>query len=133
MHTILVSRKAGMELNDIALLLERNDISILMAETGPETIKQFCNHQETDMVLISVDLPTINGFDTTLMIRQLNKDIPIILFINYSNHESLRLATMVGCSGVIQNPVDPEEMLGLVVKYLNENTQKTILQEIENI
>ncbi|MFZ4564121.1 MAG: response regulator [Bacteroidales bacterium] len=117
MHTILVSRKAGAELNDIALLLERNDIKILMAESGPETIKQFCNHPETDLVLINADLPTINGFDTTLMIRQLNKDIPIILFINYSNHDSLRLATMVGCTRILQNPVDPDELDTIVEQY----------------
>lgn len=129
---ILIARKQGTDTRDISLILGRSDIEMLMADNGQEAIRIFISHPEIKMVLINSDLPMMNGFDATYKIRETDKDIPIILLVNYSNRDSLHLATLVGCSQVLQNPVDPEAFEHLITKYLHRHHPNHICLQTEN-
>lgn len=122
--TVLIVRRKENSSHDLDLLKKRNDLILIMAETGAEAVKLCRIHPEISLVVISPDLPGMNGFDTTLSIRELKIELPIVLLINYSNHESIRLATMVGCNRIVQNPVNPEEMSSIVTHSLKEYRQE---------
>jgi DNA-binding NtrC family response regulator len=75
--------------------------------------------------MIDADLPGLNGFDTTFEIRKFSPGVPIILFVNYVNIESIRLSIRVGCTRMLQNPVDPDELDTIVEQYLIKSEVET--------
>ena len=115
---ILIAReKSGMD-NDLAGLMLNKEITVIRAETGSEALRVFQTNPAISLVLINADLPGLNGFDTTFEIRKLSPTVPIILFFNFVNTDSIRLSILVGCTRMLQNPVDPYELETIVEQYL---------------
>ena len=115
---ILIAReKSGMD-NDLAGLMLNKVITVIRAETGSEALRVFQTNPAISLVLINADLPGLNGFDTTFEIRKLSPTVPIILFFNFVNTDSIRLSILVGCTRMLQNPVDPYELETIVEQYL---------------
>ncbi len=116
--TILIARENPGEDNDLAGLLLNKNISVIRVESGSEALRVFQTNPAISLALINADLPGLNGFDTAHEIRKLSPSLPIILFVNYVNIESIRLSIMVGCTRMLQNPVDPDELDTIVEQYL---------------
>ncbi len=117
---ILIAReKLGAD-NDLAGLMLNKHITLIRVESGIEALKVFQNNPAIALALINADLPGLNGFDTSLEIRSLSPTLPIILFLNYVNIESIRLSTLTGCTRMLQNPVDPDELETIVEQYLSK-------------
>jgi CheY-like chemotaxis protein len=118
-NKILIARNKGTGNEDISLLLKRNDLEVLMASSGQEAMSLMKDHPDFRMAVLSADLEGLNGFDTTLLARSLNPNLPIILLVNYSTRETINLAAMVGCDQVLQNPIEPKTFEVLLDKFLS--------------
>jgi DNA-binding NtrC family response regulator len=117
---ILVLRKKDSNCEDISYLSDRPDIQIITVETEKEATFMMYKHPGISTVLINTDLAHDNGYYTSMKIRSINPSVPIILLVNYSNFESMRLALMVGSTQVLKKPVSPAEMEAVVIKYSND-------------
>ena len=116
--TILIAREKLGEENDLAVLMLNKDIKIIRVESGYEAINIFIANPGISLAMINADLPDMNGFDATQKIRKLSPTVPIILFFNHGNLDSIRLSILVGCTRMLQNPVDPDELDTIVNQYL---------------
>ncbi|MCX6307114.1 MAG: response regulator [Bacteroidetes bacterium] len=115
---ILIARGKSDGDNDLASLLLNKNISVIRVESGSEALRMFQTNPAISLALINADLAGLNGFDTTHEIRKLLPEVPIILFVNYVNIDSMRLSILVGCTRMLQNPVDPDELETIVEQYL---------------
>ena len=115
---ILIARGKSDGDNDLAGLLLNKNISVIRVESGSEALYVFQTNPAISLAMINADLPGLNGFDTAHEIRKLSPSLPIILFVNYVNIESMRLSILVGCTRMLQNPVNPDELDTIVEQYL---------------
>lgn len=115
---ILIAREKPEGDHDLAALLLNKNISLIRVESGTEALSIFRTNPAIALAMINADLPGLNGFDTSFEIRKLSPTLPIILFLNYVNIESIRLSTLTGCTRILQNPVNPEELETIVKQYL---------------
>ena len=122
---ILIVRKKLSADNDLAVILLNKNMTVIQVESGSEALQVFQVNPAISLALINADLPGLNGFDTTLEIRKLSPTVPIILFFNYVNADSIRLSILVGCTRILQNPVDPDEMETIVEQYLIKSIVET--------
>jgi CheY-like chemotaxis protein len=115
---ILIARKKGISNEDITSVLGRSDLEVLMTSSGNDAIGLMKAHPDIRMAVLNADLEGLNGFDTTMLAKSLNQNIPIILLVNYGTRETINLAAMVGCDQVLQNPVEPAIFEILLDKYI---------------
>jgi DNA-binding NtrC family response regulator len=123
--TILIAREKPVADHDLAVLMLNNSITVIRVESGSEAVRVFQTNPAISLAMIDADLPGLNGFDTTFEIRKFSPGVPIILFVNYVNIESIRLSIRVGCTRMLQNPVDPDELDTIVEQYLLKSKIET--------
>jgi two-component system, cell cycle response regulator DivK len=91
--------------------LSRSNYTILYARNGVETLDLMKKHPETDLILMDLKMPVMDGFEATRKIREFNKSIPIIAQTAYALSGDKQRALDVGCDDYISKPINKEELL----------------------
>ncbi|MCD6148262.1 response regulator [bacterium] len=82
-------------------------------------------HQEKarpDLILLDLILPDINGIEILKEIKswQETRDIPVVILTNYRDVETEQRGEELGANAyIIKTNITPQEILGIVRKYLN--------------
>ena len=76
--------------------------------------------KDYDLILMNIQMPLMNGYDTTIAIRKLTDQqkaqIPIIALTAFAEDRQKALA--VGMNDFIAKPIDLQILLPLLAKYL---------------
>src|SRR4029079_9037073 len=95
----------------IETILEKDDYTIVKANSGRAALKTLLHHHDFSLILMDVQMPELNGFETATIIyeRDKLKDIPII-FITAQNYDEEYIFKGYKTGGVdyIYNPIKPE-------------------------
>ena len=94
------------------------------AEDGIEAVKKLkrASTGQYDVVLMDIQMPNMNGYETTHVIRSLNKtvsSIPIIAMTANAFEEDKKKALESGMSGHISKPIDVPQLLKTIRKALD--------------
>lgn len=96
--------------------LEKNGYTPILAKDGKEAITIFEN-EHIDLVISDVMMPHIDGITLSKNIRQINKDIPIIILTALDTYADKEKGFTSGADDYMVKPVDMKEMI-LRVKAL---------------
>lgn len=120
MKTILIIEDNAANRYLVKFILENAKYKVIIAETGEKGVKMV-EDETPDLVLMDIQLPGIDGFEATKMIRNSKKDgnIPIIALTSYAMVGDKDKALDAGCTGYIEKPINPETFLEEVEKYLS--------------
>jgi len=108
----------GLEANK----LEKNGFEVITASSGEEGIKKI-NEPNIDVILLDLVLPDFDGFDILKKIREIDslKKIPVIIFSNLSDQDSLRKSEKLGATSfMVKSNFTLEEL----VKRINSLLKK---------
>ncbi|MEA1875693.1 MAG: response regulator [Bacteroidota bacterium] len=89
-------------------ILENHVKGITYTTTGKETIEKFCENPDTDIILMDIKMPDINGYDATREIRKFNKDVIILAQTAYGMSDDKEKALEAGCDDYIAKPIKKE-------------------------
>jgi hypothetical protein len=98
--------------------LKDENINLLSAVNGMEAVELVRNHPETDIVLMDIKMPFMNGYDATRMIKQIRPDLPVIAQTAFSSADDRKKAAEAGCDGFITKPVKKNELFELMKELL---------------
>jgi CheY-like chemotaxis protein len=108
---ILVVDDRDDNLLSIETILERETYSITKANSGRAALKILLNQHDFTLILMDVQMPEMNGFETATLIyqREKLKHIPII-FITAHNHDEEYMfeGYKMGAVDFIYKPINPE-------------------------
>lgn len=90
--------------------IENEFKEIITASNGDEGFKKFKKFQP-DIVVSDILMPICNGLDMSKKIREISKDVPIILFTAFSEKEKLLSAIDIGIDKYLIKPVDVDELI----------------------
>ena len=123
---ILVVDDREDNLFSIETILERDGYKIVKANSGKAALKTLLNHQDFTLILMDVQMPDMNGFETANLIyqREKLKHIPIIFITahNYNDNHVFE-GYKIGAVDYIYKPIDPE-LLRVKVGVFAEMYQK---------
>src|SRR5690349_1914492 len=120
----------------IQSLLEPEGYVIIKARSGREALKILLTEFDFALILMDVQMPVLNGFETASMIyeREKLKNIPIIFVTAFSeDEETIFRGYQAGAIDYIYKPINPD-ILRAKVSVLVElymKTQKLQAQELK--
>lgn len=100
------------------------DSVILEATNGQEAVDQFQNSWP-DLVFMDVQMPVMDGFEATLLIRNLGKDrkyVPIIALTAGALNTEREKCLQVGMDHFLTKPIDKEKLLEVMERILKSTT-----------
>lgn len=126
---ILVVDDREDNLFSIETLLERDNYTVVKANSGRAALKILLKQHDFSLILMDVQMPDLNGFETATIIyeRDKLKQIPII-FITAHNQEEGNIFKGYKMGGVdyIYKPINPELLkakVGVFVELYRKNHQ----------
>jgi two-component system cell cycle response regulator DivK len=102
-------------------LLTRVGYELIEAVNGEDGVKAAAAHVP-DLILMDIQLPGIDGYETTRQIKAKPalKHIPIIAVTSYALSGDDVKAYEAGCNGYVAKPFSPRALLAKIREYLPE-------------
>jgi PAS domain S-box-containing protein len=104
-----------------ALINKHMDVEVLEAESGQVAINIALDNPRIDLIILDVQMPEMDGFQTASMlkVRQKTKDIPIIfLTAAYKTDEFQKKGYAVGAADYLLKPIDDNQLINKISTYL---------------
>jgi len=92
---------------------------ILKAYTGIEAVEIVRKNLDIDLVLMDIQMPGLNGYKATRLIREFNQRVIIIAQTAYALSGDKERAIESGCDDYIANPINKFELMALIQKYFH--------------
>jgi two-component system, cell cycle response regulator DivK len=92
-------------------------ISVLTAEEGLEVLQ----HLRPDLILMDIQLPGMDGFTATRVIKsdEALKSIPVIALTSFAMVGDREKALAAGCDEYLSKPIDVRSLKGMVLRFLD--------------
>lgn len=107
--------------------LEGAGFEVSEAKDGEDALRQF-RDQPSDMVMLDVEMPGINGYEVCARLRSaLGNELPIVMVTGRDDFAAIERSFAVGATDFIAKPVN-WDLIGHRVRYLFRNLQ--VLQDL---
>ena len=116
-YSILIAEDVTYNFEYLKNVFASTRANLLWAKDGIDVLNIF-NNQKIDLILMDIQLPEISGLDATRQIRKKNKTIPIIAQTGYTMDEDREECLSAGCNEVLVKPLQINDVLRTVSKYL---------------
>ena len=98
-------------------LLENSNLKLDIASNGKEAIDLF-NLYDYSLILMDIQMPIMDGYEASQIIRQQNKQIPIIALSANAMKEDREKSKAHGMNRHLNKPIDVEELYKTLLKYI---------------
>jgi signal transduction histidine kinase/CheY-like chemotaxis protein/HAMP domain-containing protein len=104
----------------LASALETRGMDVIYAENGADGVAMLKERPDTDLVLMDIMMPGMDGYETTKAIRKIPKfkQLPIIALTAKAMKGDREKSIAAGASDYITKPVDIEQVLSLMRVWL---------------
>jgi PAS domain S-box-containing protein len=108
---------------DIAkTLLEDLNYRVLIASDAIEAFSLYAQHQnEISVVLMDIQMPSIDGFQAIHILQQMNPTVKIIVTSGLLSNQQLLEANNINVQAFLPKPYTIEELLGPIKRVLTES------------
>jgi len=100
-------------------LLENSGIIIDVANNGQEAVDKF-EKDKYELILMDVHMPVMNGYEATLVIREEDKNIPIIALTANAMREDVEKTLAVGMNEHLNKPINVDKFFETLLKYVTK-------------
>ncbi|MDR0501894.1 MAG: response regulator [Treponema sp.] len=130
---ILLAEDVEINREIVLELLQPASVEIDCAENGKEAVKMFCeNSSQYDMIFMDIQMPEMDGYEAARRIRdyeyklnidcnarrKIHNNIPIIALSADVFKDDIKKSIESGMNANIGKPLDYNELLGLMHKFL---------------
>lgn len=120
-ETILLVDDEDMILNVGKAMLEKLGYQCIIAKGGGQAIQLFGKKgTKIDLVILDLIMPGMDGETTFDQIRNLQKNLPVILSSGYSINDQAAAILKRGCNGFIQKPFNLSALSQIIRKVIDE-------------
>ncbi len=93
--------------------------------SGTETVEKLRENPKTDLILMDIKMPGMNGYDATREIRKFNSDVIIIAQTAFGLSGDREKAIQAGCNDYIAKPIRKDDLESIIKKHF-KNYKKLI-------
>lgn len=116
---------------------------VVLAVDGEDGLEKFKNNKNIDIIVTDINMPKMDGLTMCDHLRQIDKNIPIIVTTAYNDNNFLSHAIEVGINSYLMKPVDAYKLIEAFMKVAeplflrreleiaNKELEKRVSTEIE--
>jgi len=131
--TILAVDDDSMNLEMLEVMLSELECKIFKANNGRQAIEILESEAAIDVVLLDLEMPVMDGYETIKHIKQsFNwRDIPVIV-VTAGTHEVTRTLAM-GANDFIAKPYNPEELRLRVMNHVRSKKLSDLAKDMNRV
>ncbi len=115
--SILVVDDEALIRDNLASLLERAGFKVTMAVDGQDALKKL-SHGETDLIVLDVIMPRMDGREALRQLRQNRNWTPVILLTQVGDAAERAMALEEGADDYLNKPFDSHELIARIKTVL---------------
>ncbi len=104
-------------------LLEHSNIELDIASNGKEALDMF-EINKYALILMDIQMPIMDGYKATQLIRQKDPNIPIIALTANAMKEDIEKTTQYGMNSHINKPINVEKLYQTLFKYIKYDKEE---------
>jgi CheY-like chemotaxis protein len=93
-------------------------VEILWSKDGEQTLEVFRNTPDLNLVLMDINIPYINGYECTRIIKQERPDLPVVAQTAYAMSGEREFSREAGCDGYLSKPIKVKELLDALARHI---------------
>lgn len=116
----------------IGAILRKENYEVGSAQNGQEALELLKENSDFDLILLDVNMPIMNGYETCLEIRKIPalRDIPIIFLTAISDIENVIKGFDTGGQDYVSKPFNAKELLARVRTHIELKNSRKKLEQI---
>jgi len=121
--TILIAEDDEANVLLLKKALEKTNADIIHADNGKDAVKFFRTNPDIDIILMDIRMPIMDGIEATTQIKQIDKEIPIIVQTAFTMSSEKEKSFKAGCDDYISKPINIKELYATISKYIEKNDE----------
>ncbi|OQA02261.1 MAG: Autoinducer 2 sensor kinase/phosphatase LuxQ [Bacteroidetes bacterium ADurb.Bin408] len=122
---VLLAEDDGINQLYLKNFLQSYNCKVDTAFNGEQVLEKF-NSYKYDIILMDGQMPKLDGFETTQMIRQIEKDknyspTPIVAITGYATAGDRERFINAGMDDYVTKPINENKLIDIIKKYCKEN------------
>jgi two-component system, cell cycle response regulator DivK len=121
-RTILIVEDDEMCASFLTEILEITGASLIHAENASDAIYFVHDNNLIDIVLMDIQLPDMNGWQATKIIKKVKKELPVVIQSAFSLETHIKKSIEAGCDFFVPKPIDVNKLYDIMAKAIqNQN------------
>jgi CheY-like chemotaxis protein len=121
-RTILIVEDDEMCASFLTEILEITGASLIHAENASDAIYFVHDNNCIDIVLMDIQLPDMNGWQATKIIKKVKKELPVVIQSAFSLETHVKKSIEAGCDFFVPKPIDINKLYDVMAKAIqNQN------------
>ena len=105
-------------------LFQQTGADLYHAADGLEAVNQFRKIKNIDLVIMDIQLPEMDGFEATRVIRSMKSDIPVIAQTAFAMSDDKEKMKQAGFDDYVSKPIDINQLLAIVHRWLTRSKMR---------
>jgi CheY-like chemotaxis protein len=102
-------------------LFQHTGADLYHAADGLEAVNQFRKIKNIDLVIMDIQMPEMDGFEATRVIRSMNSNIPVIAQTAFAMSDDKEKMKQAGFDDYVSKPIDINQLLAIVHRWLTRS------------
>lgn len=115
--TIIIAEDEDANYRFIREILIKAGAEVRRAVNGNEVI-DIVKTTDVDLVLMDIKMPGMNGYEATILIKEIKPNLPVIAQTAYAHNNDRDEVLALGCDNYIAKPIERRALLEMVSSYL---------------
>ena len=116
---ILVAEDKKINFEIIQETLSTTHVKLIWAKNGKDALEKLKQEKDIDLVLMDIQMPVMDGYETTKLIKKFNSEIPVIAQTAYALPQDNYKCFDSGCDDYIAKPISIDLFLNKINRFLS--------------
>lgn len=116
--TVLIAEDVDSNFYLLETLLKKTGINIIWANNGEKAVKEMQQNNKIDLVLMDMQMPIMNGFEATKIIKNEFSRIPVIAVTAFALSGDKEKILNAGCDDYLAKPIKSSELIAKINIYI---------------
>ncbi|TVR68787.1 MAG: PAS domain S-box protein [Marinilabiliales bacterium] len=117
-YHILVAEDDAMNAQLILNFLDVPNLMVTLVNNGAEAVEHFRSGKPADLVLMDLNMPVMDGYEATRLIREQNPDLPVVAQTAFALSDDREKALSSGCNDLITKPFRRDALLSKIREFV---------------
>ena len=116
--TILLAEDEESNYIFIREILKRTKAQLIWVQNGQEAINVVKDGEDVDLILLDIQMPVMNGYDTIVELKKMKVDIPIVAQTAYAMVEDRNKIEALGFDAYISKPIQVNVLFDTLQQFI---------------